>query len=281
MIGSYAGGEEAAGRAATAIAAAQAVAMISIVAGTTASAWYPPLSRLARQAWLWSAYWRLRPLWAALRQAIPEVTLPRPPGVRLNIRYRVDRRVIEIRDAELALQAYSPPEVPGRAETAARCAGLDAGEAVAVAEAAVIATALAARRDGQPPRLGGTPGKVTSTLPGNDLRAEAARLILVARAFRCSPIVARIAGQAGGAAEPAGRLGALTSGHPPSVAPCPLEAFDEGTGLRPGRRQWLRLVTGRGSARRASQRPVPLPCCTCSGRGLAGRAADRHRVSAG
>ena len=281
MIGSYAGGEEAAGRAATAIAAAQAVAMISIVAGTTASAWYPPLSRLARQAWLWSAYWRLRPLWAALRQAIPEVTLPRPPGVRLNIRYRVDRRVIEIRDAELALQAYSPPEVPGRAETAARCAGLDAGEAVAVAEAAVIATALAARRDGQPPRLGGTPGKVISTLPGNnDLRAEAAGLILVARAFRCSPIVARIAGQAGGAAEPGGRLGELTV-RSPSVAPCPLEAFDEGTGLRPGRRQWLRLVTGRGSARRASQRPVPLPCCTCSGRGLAGRAADRHRVSAG
>jgi len=95
---------------------------------------------------------------------------------------------------------------PRRAETAARCAGLDAGEAVAVAEAAVIATALAARRDGQPPRLVGTPGKVTSTLPGNDLRAEAARLILVARAFRCSPIVARIAGRAGGAAEPGGRL---------------------------------------------------------------------------
>ena len=156
MIGSYAGGEEAAGRAATAIAAAQAVAVISIVAGTTSSAWYPPLSRLARQAWLWSAYWRLRPLWAALRQVIPEVTLPRPPGMRLNIRYRVDRRVIEIRDAELALRAYSPPEVPGRAETAARCAGLDAGEAVAVAEAAVIVTALAARRDGQPPRRDGT-----------------------------------------------------------------------------------------------------------------------------
>ena len=71
--------------------------------------------------------------------------------MRLNIRYRVDRRVIEIRDAELALRAYSPPEVPGCAETAARRAGLDAGEAVAVAEAAVIVTALAAHRDGQPP----------------------------------------------------------------------------------------------------------------------------------
>ena len=79
-----------------------------------------------------------------------------------------------------------------------------------------LATALAARRDGQPPRLGGTPGKVTSTLPGNDLRAEAARLILVARAFRCSPIVARIAGQAGGAAEPAERL---ATGATPAASP--------------------------------------------------------------
>ncbi|HLK73960.1 MAG TPA: DUF6545 domain-containing protein, partial [Streptosporangiaceae bacterium] len=146
--------------------------MISIVAGTTVSAWCPLLSRRARQVWLWSAYWRLRPLWAALRQVIPEVTLPRPPGVRLNIRYRVDRRVIEIRDAELVLRAYSPPEVPGRPETAARSAGLDADTAVAVAEAAVIAAALAARCDGRPPRIDGTSGDVINLLPGNDLRAE-------------------------------------------------------------------------------------------------------------
>jgi hypothetical protein len=205
MIGSYAAGDEAAGRAATAIAAAQGVAVISIVAGTTVSAWYPPLSRRARQVWLWSAYWRLRPLWAALRQVIPEVRLPRPPGVRLNVRYRVDRRVIEIRDAELVLRAYSPPEVPSRAETAARSAGLDADTAVAVAEAAVIAAALAARRDGHPPRIDGASGDVTNALPGNDLRAEAARLILVSRAFRRSPIVARIAGRADGTAERAGR----------------------------------------------------------------------------
>jgi hypothetical protein len=257
MIGSYAGGEESAGRVATAIGAAQAAAVISIVAGTTTSAWYPPLSRLARQAWLWSALWRLRPLWAALRQVVPEVTLPRPPGMRLNIRYRVDRRVIEIRDAELALRAYSPPDVPGRAETAARCAGLDAGEAVAVAEAAVIVTALAARRDGQPPRLDGTPGKATSKLPRNDLRAEAARLILVARAFRCSPVVARIAERAGRAAEPAGRLGELTV-RSLSAAPCPLEAFDESAGLRSGRRQWLRLVTGLLVDQRGERLSVPF-----------------------
>ena len=48
-----------------------ALAVISIGAGPTAPACYPPLSRLARQAWLWSAYWRLRPLWAALRHSPP------------------------------------------------------------------------------------------------------------------------------------------------------------------------------------------------------------------
>ena len=29
------------------------------------------LARLFRQAWLWSAYWRLYPLWDVLRQAAP------------------------------------------------------------------------------------------------------------------------------------------------------------------------------------------------------------------
>lgn len=205
MISSYAAGEQAVRRAATPIAVAQGTAVVWIVAGTTASAWFPSLARLGRQAWLWAAYWRLRPLWAALRQVIPELTLPRPAGVRRNVRYRVDRRVIEIRDAELALRAYAPPGVPGRAEAAARSAGLDPRKAVAVAEAAVIATALAARRDGQPPRRDRAPAEVINAVPGNDLRAEAARLVEVAWAFRHSPVVRRITSRAPGTAEQAGR----------------------------------------------------------------------------
>jgi hypothetical protein len=204
MISSYAAGEQAAGRAAPAIAVTQAAAVLSVVAGTTACAWVPALSRLARQVWLWSAYWRLRPLWTALRQVIPEVTLPRPPGVRLHIRYRLDRRVIEIRDAQLALRAYVAPDVPGRAGAAARSARLDPDTVVAVEEAAVIASAFAARRNGQPPRHGGPPGDGITAAPGNDLHAEAARLILVARAFRHSPIVRRIAGWAPSTMEQAG-----------------------------------------------------------------------------
>lgn len=200
MISSCAAGWEAAGRAAAPIAAVQGAAVITIVAGITAPAWFPALAPLGRQGWLWAAYWRLRPLSAAVRQVVPEVTLPRPPGVRRNIRYRLDRRVIEIRDAELALRAYAPPQVASRAEAAARSAGLDPGQAVAVAEAAVIAAALAARRAGHPPRRDGTPADVINAVPVNDLRAEAARLIEVTRAFRRSSAVRRIAAMAPGAA---------------------------------------------------------------------------------
>ena len=65
------------------------------------------LARLLRQAWLWSAYWRLYPLWHLLRQAVPEIELPLDSGMRWNIRYRLHRRVIEIRDALLILRPYS------------------------------------------------------------------------------------------------------------------------------------------------------------------------------
>ena len=40
------------------------------------------LARLFRQAWLWSACWRLFPLWHLLRQAVPEIELPPEPGMR-------------------------------------------------------------------------------------------------------------------------------------------------------------------------------------------------------
>ncbi len=57
------------------------------------------LARVFRHGWLWSAYWRLHPLWDVLRQVVPEIELPDEPGMRWNIRYRLHRRVIEIRDA--------------------------------------------------------------------------------------------------------------------------------------------------------------------------------------
>jgi hypothetical protein len=90
------------------------------------------LAPLFRLAWLWSAYWRLYPLWDALRQVIPEIQLPPEPGLRWNIRYRLHRRVIEIRDAELVLRPYATAEVAGQAAATARSSGLRPDRADAV-----------------------------------------------------------------------------------------------------------------------------------------------------
>ena len=52
------------------------------------------------------------------RQVIPEIQLPPEPGLRWNIRYRLQRRVIEIRDAELVLRPYAA----GRSSGSSWCA---------------------------------------------------------------------------------------------------------------------------------------------------------------
>ena len=72
------------------------------------------LARLFRQAWLWSAYWRLYPLWDALRQVIPEIEQPPEPGMRWNVQYRLHRLVIEIRDPQLTRRQVLAPGVPPR-----------------------------------------------------------------------------------------------------------------------------------------------------------------------
>ena len=72
------------------------------------------LARLFRQAWLWSAYWRLYPLWDALEQVIPEIEQPPEPGMRWNVQYRLHRLVIEIRDPQLTRRQVLAPGVPPR-----------------------------------------------------------------------------------------------------------------------------------------------------------------------
>jgi hypothetical protein len=200
LTGSYAAGGPVPGWADGTVSAGQGAAVIAMVAGMTSPAWFRPLSRLLRLAWLWSAYWRLRPLWAALRQAAPQLMLSAPPGARLNIRYRLGRRVVEIRDAALAVRPYCAPDVPGRAEDAAKAAGLDSGKLAAVIEAAVIASGLGSLLRGSPPLPGSAQTAAVIEPPRDDLRAEAARLIEVCRAFRRSTVVRQVSQ----ASQPAG-----------------------------------------------------------------------------
>jgi hypothetical protein len=247
LIGGSLAGSQLPGSATGTVSAAQGAAAIAMVAGMTASAWARPVSRLLRQAWFWSAWWQLRPLRAALRRAVPEVT---SPGVRLSIRYRLDRRVLEIRDAQLAVRRYCAPEVPGRAEDAAKSAGLDSAKLAAVVEAAVIASGAGARLRGSAPLGTSVPVAGPVEPPRDDLRAEAARLIEVSRAFRRSAVV-RLFRQAGNrAAEAAGHDGlparsppaAIVSG--PAPAPGAFQQRDERAGRRPGHGCRLRQVTG-------------------------------------
>ena len=153
------------------------------------------LARLSRPAWLWSAYWRLYPLWDVLRQEVPEIELPAGRSMRWNIRYRLHRRVIEIRDAQLVLRPYEEAEVTELAAAAAKSAELPPDTAAAVVEAAAIISSLRSRRRSSLPGDDAISREHVTAAPRNDIRAEAAALILVCHAIRRSRIVRQITGR--------------------------------------------------------------------------------------
>ena len=164
-----------------------------VIPGIGAVAAAPALTRIASQCGLWLAYWRLRPLWAAMVAAVPDMELPAERGTRSGIRWRLLRRVIEIRDAELALRPYWREEVAAAASAAARSAGLDADLEQAVVEAAVAMDAARACLRGGPPACEQVPAERICGPAGNELRSEIARLILVSRAVRRCPVVRDLA----------------------------------------------------------------------------------------
>jgi diguanylate cyclase (GGDEF)-like protein len=140
----------------------------------------------------WAAWARLRPLWALLVEAAPDVKLSTPPGTRFSARYHLHRRVIEIRDAELALRPFWDSRAVREAADAACRAGLSQDERDAAIEAVMIVTALDARRRGAEVQGGEEAGGILSE-PHNDLESETARLLLVCRAVTHSPIVLQAA----------------------------------------------------------------------------------------
>jgi hypothetical protein len=170
----------------TAIAVLQGMTVICGVGGVAVG---PAAVAVSSECGSWLAYWQLLPLWAVVREAVPEVELPAARGARFGIRWRLLRRVIEIRDGEQALRPYWREDVAARALAAARSAGLGADLEQAVVEAAVIVAAAGACRRGGTP----SPEPVSVELvygdAGGDLHSEVARLVLVSRAIRRSPIV--------------------------------------------------------------------------------------------
>jgi hypothetical protein len=125
-------------------------------------------------------YRRLSPLWIDLYRADPEIALA-PPGVPAlgNLKLRLYRRVIEIRDGLLALQPYRDPAIAVAARRKALLAGLQGRRLEADVEAAAVAAALRARAAGVAPVE--PPANVSG---GSDLDSDTTFLRDVADAYR-------------------------------------------------------------------------------------------------
>ncbi|MBP2475662.1 hypothetical protein JOF53_004534 [Crossiella equi] len=127
---------------------------------------------------------RIRPLWAALTEAAPELVFPRGHRHSTGL---LHNRVVEIQDVLIGpLQPYLLPQVAARAEALGREQGLTGDDLAAATEAAVITVALHAFTHDLPVRTE-TPVVFTRAGTGeND--DEPPWLARVATAFTSSPI---------------------------------------------------------------------------------------------
>ncbi|MEC3973704.1 MAB_1171c family putative transporter [Amycolatopsis sp. H20-H5] len=166
-----------------------------VVAGATLSLWGPRLAAPARSWRAYRRYRRIEPLWTALCSAVPGIALY--PGRHLpgGAEFVLYRRVIEIRDGQLALRPYFDPQLPERAEAEARRSGVPEPQIPATVEAASIAAALVASKAGRCYRAEGTSPPAAYFRDG-DVEAEATWLVEVTRAWRTSPVVEVIRSQA-------------------------------------------------------------------------------------
>jgi len=115
--------------------------------------------------------------------------------MRWDIRYRLHRRIIEIRDAQLVLRPYSVRVLVKLAAAMAWESDLSSGRVAAVAEAAIIVSALRFGMPGSIYRHDRVPGDRAGVPSGIDMRAEVVSLVLACRAIRHSRIVPRAAGR--------------------------------------------------------------------------------------
>jgi hypothetical protein len=174
-------------------------AVVLLMVGVTMTAWGPALGGARRWLADHRSYRQLRPLWQALHDADPgfallparrPITRWWPTGSDGDIGLLLYRRVIEIRDGQFAVGPYVDPAAVTRAGEQARRAGLAPDEVRAVVEAAAIASGIAAKAGGRPPRDAAPPA---GPGPGDArLTAEIAWLRRVAQAFTRSPVVAEV-----------------------------------------------------------------------------------------
>ncbi|MEV5833603.1 MAB_1171c family putative transporter [Nocardia sp. NPDC052112] len=139
---------------------------------------------------------RLSALSSYLASAIGTTSaVPLPAGREWNplrdAEFRLCRRIVDIRDAQLALRGYADPRARELAAERSDALGLPDHERGPMIEAAVIAAAIQAKQAGDPPRHN-TTMTLSADHGGTDtLLAEASWLGLVSRALRSSETVRR------------------------------------------------------------------------------------------
>ena len=140
---------------------------------------------LVRQAGFYRSLRLLYPVWAGLCQAVPGIALDPVPvwADRLDprdLRMRLYRRVIEIRDGYMAL---CPVDVPGIEDTVRAAAGrhrLSAADAATVTTATRLELARRAELRGDVRAAGGAPHADKDFTAGTDLDSEVRLLRVVA-----------------------------------------------------------------------------------------------------
>ena len=185
-------------------AALAVLVAVLAVSGATATVWGRALAAPRRVVRAFRAYRALEPLWSALCDAHPGISLA-PSGERdclrgrpgpRQVQFALYRRVIEIHDGRLSLRPYCPQDVSGRLTARAGPDGqagadrADRAHTDAAVEAAALAAGLEARREGlvrlprpaaAPPPA--APGPGPGSGPGGTMDADVAWLLLVAEAF--------------------------------------------------------------------------------------------------
>ncbi|MFE4637081.1 MAB_1171c family putative transporter [Streptomyces sp. NPDC056773] len=127
---------------------------------------------------------RLQPLWQDLTAVTPDIVLK--TGLLRSPRLRLYRRVIEIRDAALTLDAYTDQEVRERARRAALAAGFDPATSPA-AEALRMRAAREGKARGVLPVRGAQEPAAGAGIDDLDFSTEVQRLIQLARIYH-SPV---------------------------------------------------------------------------------------------
>ncbi|WP_329118807.1 MAB_1171c family putative transporter [Streptomyces sp. NBC_01353] len=140
---------------------------------------------------------RIRPLWKAIGEAVPEVVLPLPSELSSASDVLLYRRIIEISDGMLVLAPYCGEGARAEARRLLVSAGLTGGRLEAAVEAVCLRRAITRRCSGADasavPEYAPEPSGPAGHGPDpDDWEALGARLELVARAY-AHPVVIRTA----------------------------------------------------------------------------------------